>query len=1049
MRQLSLSNWSELLSSEMVRALYPGLPLHIADVMCLPEDVRLKCQFWLRPANMNQVQESRFSMKLEGTCEWFWSHQSVKVWTTEQGPASRDRLLCVSGKSGCGKSILASSVVKVLRERHQRAIFFSFSGTDASRATLDDLVRSLLWQVLDDPDEETGLHLIRDLMAHGQPTTTDLWNVLNKVVEKTANELYWVVDGVDECSGSVSVMIDRINELLTRSKASKAIVLGRPHALEATKVSGHSIDIDSHLIQSDLHSYISAKVEQNQGLQKLGIKDIVLNTLLEKSEGMFLWAKLMVDELSSASSVKEVMHKIHHQPRGLQAVYRRILHQLRQNLDDFEVGLAQKLLAFIIAAGRPLTVEELNYAQALALRAEDESLTRSTVEDSLHMDAIQKIRRVCGGLVDIKDDKVSLVHVTAKEFLLRPVEEWSDHDTTIISFQLCMNDSHEVIGLSCLDHLSLFGTTLRQANEATNPTDDNPNRPFLLYAADFAVYHFNRADVRDSETITRIRKTMMGDGCVRWMEYVLVLVLDDRSAHTSPIIIDELRRSLAEDSLRLGNFDQLMPLATRQLAQRRKEFGENDWRTRQLQALLRIMAHGSSDVPSPDELSVAVQSSSQGPRPHEPENTTELLQMLRTHNMVPMRTRVELLLKLTNISQSVSTLTDPLEILFRLIMRNAVGMPVLILIMVGSFYRRFNKPRKALEVFVIALEKNKDGEKVSKSGILELIGRCHYDMEEFGEAATAFSEAVTDSRTKMGPRHEDTGRLLHRHGLALYKLEEYAAAKEDFQQALSIRQELHQSPHKETARSMGRYGLALYKLEDYTAAKEVFQQALSIWQELHQSPHLETADSMHWMGLAMCMATDYANAEKVIAEAHVMFRGLLQGDHEDIAASLYWQGIVLYWQSRFSEAEKMLQESIAMDQRLLPGDHPDIGLSLFWLGKTYYAIRRLTESKAAFEESLSMTIRLHGPDHADVAATTHYLGVTLLELDKFAEAEAAPRQAVSVRKRAQPENRISVHLRIRLGRRCITRRSFQTPRRCSRRYTRYGRISFRGSMLRK
>lgn len=950
----------------MVRALCPKFPIDIADVTYLQEEVRLKCQYWLNPANMKQVQESRFSMKLDGTCEWFWSHETVKLWTAEEGPASRDQLLCVSGKSGCGKSILASSVVEALRQRHQRAIFFSFSGTDASRATLDDLVRSLLWQVLDDPDEEAGLHMIRDLMAHGQPTTTDLWNVLYKVVEKTASQLYWVVDGVDECSNSVTVMLDRIHELLTRSKASKAVVLGRPHALEATRVSGHSIDIDSQLIQSDLHSYISAKVEQNQGLQKLGTKDIVLNTLLEKSEGMFLWAKLMVDELSSASSVKEVTHKIHHQPRGLQAAYRRILLQLQQDLDDFEVRLAQNLLAFIVAAGRPLTVEELNYAQALVLRTDDESSTRSAIEDYLILDAIQKIRRVCGGLVDIKDDKVSLVHVTAKEFLLRPVEEWGDNDTAVVSFQLCIDDSHELIGLSCLDHLSLFGTALRQASEATNPTSNDPDRPFLLYAADFAVYHFNRANVCDSETISRIRKTMTSDGCVRWMEFVLVSVLDDRSAHASPRIVEEVQRSLTEDSLRLGSFDQLMPLATRQLTQRRKEFGENDWRTQQLQALLRIMAHGSSDIPAPDQVSVAVQSSSQGPRPHEPENTTELVEMLRTHNMVPMQTRVELFLKLTNISQSVSTLTDPLEILFRLIMRNAVGMPVLILIMVGNFYRRFNKPRKALEVFIIALEKNRDGEMVSRSGILELIGRCQYDIKEFGEAETAFSEAVTDSRTEMGPRHEDTGRLLHWHGRAHYEL------------------------------------------EDYAAAKDVFQQALSIRQELHESPHIETARSMHWMGLAMCLATDYANAEKVIAEAHVMFRGLRQGDHGDIAAGLYWQGLALYEQSRFPEAEKMFQEGIAMERRLHQGDHTDIATSLYWLGLTYYAVSRLTEAEAAFEESRSMRVRLHGTDHADVATAAHHLGITLHELDKFAEAEAALRQAVSVRKRAQPENRVSI-----------------------------------------
>src|SRR5437762_693420 len=119
------------------------------------EELRLSCEMWLKPLNMREIHQIKSQMKLSGTCEWIWSHDALKLWAGTQSTTAKDRLLCVSGKSGCGKSILASSIVENLRQQGQRTMFFSFSGTDASRQTLNSLVRSFMWQILQDLLQET------------------------------------------------------------------------------------------------------------------------------------------------------------------------------------------------------------------------------------------------------------------------------------------------------------------------------------------------------------------------------------------------------------------------------------------------------------------------------------------------------------------------------------------------------------------------------------------------------------------------------------------------------------------------------------------------------------------------------------------------------------------------------------------------------------------------------------------------------------------------------------------------------------------------------
>ncbi|KAI1472501.1 uncharacterized protein F4812DRAFT_15404 [Daldinia caldariorum] len=128
------------------------------------QDLKFRCDTWLKPSNMKMIYHSQFQEKLHGTCDWVWSHPTFLAWnntSTDPLTAGR-RLLCIYGTHGCGKTVLASSIMESLKSNGHRVLFFAFSDADISRRSLDDMARSFLSQILQEsiPDESFNFRLM-------------------------------------------------------------------------------------------------------------------------------------------------------------------------------------------------------------------------------------------------------------------------------------------------------------------------------------------------------------------------------------------------------------------------------------------------------------------------------------------------------------------------------------------------------------------------------------------------------------------------------------------------------------------------------------------------------------------------------------------------------------------------------------------------------------------------------------------------------------------------------------------------------------------------
>jgi hypothetical protein len=146
---------------------------------------------------MKAIQRAQTQTKLRGTCDWILSNPVFAAWDNTTGSDSSDRLLCIHGTHGCGKTILASSIIERLNSKHNETIFFSFSGTDSGRQSFESLLRSFLWQLFQATTNEKNLDCVRTLMLRGQPLVSELWNTFKSIAELVVVLVCCIIDGLD------------------------------------------------------------------------------------------------------------------------------------------------------------------------------------------------------------------------------------------------------------------------------------------------------------------------------------------------------------------------------------------------------------------------------------------------------------------------------------------------------------------------------------------------------------------------------------------------------------------------------------------------------------------------------------------------------------------------------------------------------------------------------------------------------------------------------------------------------------------------------------
>jgi ankyrin repeat domain-containing protein 50 len=400
-------------------------------------------------------------------------------------------------------------VEKELKSTKSRAIcYFFFKDDDVKQKSVAHALSALLHQLF---SQRKFLiqHAIPDYRSEGKLLPTlfhKLWTILtNAATNPKAGEVVCILDALDECEESgrydiikaLSAFYKKANNTEGNPSKLKFLATSRPyldierrfamltHDIPTVHLQGEN---ESKAISEEINLVIHFEAHKNIGLE-LKLNDSERSFLECKLSSMphrtYLWLKLILEVIRSRASVtqKGIQQIVSTLPTTLEAAYEAILEK------SSDKSRARKLLCIVVAAVRPLTLNEMNIA--LAIEDHHRSSKDLDLEDETRFKSA--IRHFCGLFISVIDQKVYLIHQTAKEFLLAKTETYSG----VWKHSIKLAESELIVAKICITYL-LFaefssGFDIGRQPQKSKAEQYIDKHHYLGYAASQWAIHYQKA----------------------------------------------------------------------------------------------------------------------------------------------------------------------------------------------------------------------------------------------------------------------------------------------------------------------------------------------------------------------------------------------------------------------------------------------------------------------------------------------------------------------------------------------------------------------------
>ncbi|KAK2782046.1 hypothetical protein FQN53_000222 [Emmonsiellopsis sp. PD_33] len=451
--------------------------------------------------------------------KWILENLNFKAWSAASVSMP---LLYINAIPGAGKTILASFVIETLLAQPQiPVLFFYCKHQEPDKRTHTDILRGLLAQLL--PKDKTVVAWFVEEYARYDQGRLILAKVLEDAMEFALNSqrhVYIILDGLDECKPKEAAKT--IKWLLAYQEASQGatgkisvLCLGqRTDELQTLLSSAASIVLDTVGAHGkDIERYVQLMLDRVRSKFKIdSVKSArIMSQVLSSSKGMFLYAKLVMENLLSQYTLRDFMAEIQPGvfPQGLEAAYERIVLAVFKSPPERQRQIASKILGSVICVERPLRWREIQATFFI----DPEHNSASYEEDRL----LENCKLFCSSLVDVNTipDKpytealVVLVHDTAREYLIQ---------RGLMNLSL----EHSKMAIFCTRYLLSEPFKARIGSTEIEQYFDSGYYAFLDYATQNVFGHLfatiqspTCTDGRPSETLLGLTKSFLDDYGIR------------------------------------------------------------------------------------------------------------------------------------------------------------------------------------------------------------------------------------------------------------------------------------------------------------------------------------------------------------------------------------------------------------------------------------------------------------------------------------------------------------------------------------------------------
>ncbi|GKU08491.1 hypothetical protein FLAG1_11389 [Fusarium langsethiae] len=345
----------------------------------LNEDERCKILQWVSDIPYESDHYIARKGRVEGTGDWLISHEVYATWHN----SDRSTLLWLNGIPGAGKTKLSSRVVDDLLRRLPSAakdnFGFAYFYCDRNRPDHNEpvaIMRSIIRQLCtprDDHSIESSVerqYLRRKVKGFSSDrlVAEECKQLLIQLVAGYRG-VYIVVDGLDECDrGTRHILMDLLDEVIVKFQNSiKVYIASRTDQdLRKRYNGGAHLEVTANDNQADIEKFVLSKMDQSEFCRNRlsrKLRDKILSTFQEKSQGMFQWAALHIGELIQLERNADIANYLDGLPKGLEATYDEIYAQIT-NQTGSKRSIAFTAFQIVMVSHRPLHPFELAIAAA-------------------------------------------------------------------------------------------------------------------------------------------------------------------------------------------------------------------------------------------------------------------------------------------------------------------------------------------------------------------------------------------------------------------------------------------------------------------------------------------------------------------------------------------------------------------------------------------------------------------------------------------------------------------------------------------------------------
>lgn len=431
---------------------------------------------WLSPLDMENVLHRESSRRSSASGQWLYGKPAFVDWLE-----SRQQNLRITGPPGSGKTVLSTTVIEMIRNRlsadSKQALAFFFCDkadeTHQSEASLlGTLIAQTVAQMSKTPENvRTSYEVAR---RHGRSMISSSDRPLEVLTDLllSLGSVFIVIDGVDEFKDPAA--IGRIvQRLMITTERVHILCLSRDSMVFSEQLPDtRNIYLSPTLIGEDIRHYLQEELEKLP-LADSDLRARLLERLSHDADSMFLWVRLMLKMLRSATSPYEIDCMLFNLPEGLDTLYSTIMRSLLKEV-PWKRLLAKRALQWISCSARPLLWNELQAALAFDSASGEFVETMKPFKSAL--------MELSGSLFEYvpEGDLFRLTHLSVRDFLF----SLQDHVDNEEIRQFCPREdsAHHEIAKACLACQMQCGIQDPQGNDA-------PSFPLLEYSSRFWCQH--------------------------------------------------------------------------------------------------------------------------------------------------------------------------------------------------------------------------------------------------------------------------------------------------------------------------------------------------------------------------------------------------------------------------------------------------------------------------------------------------------------------------------------------------------------------------------